>query len=134
MSTLYSQSIDAIKKYYGVSDLCAMYLFHRAFRSRRNEEDKYLEWSAKLQNALVKADKCLGLEWEKVLFNQEQEELSKHGILIDEQCNEIFRWVDDKQQEDPLDEWSVVSRKKIKKHKISFDKYLKLITRVGLLL
>ena len=116
----YQATLDLIRDYFGVSDTCASYLYHRSFRSKR-KDDKYMLWNVKLQNALIKADKCLGLDWTALQFGQEYEELAKHGILVDEMEDSVFKW------DVPFDGWTVVSNKKAKK-KIN----LGLIRRPGL--
>jgi hypothetical protein len=135
---LYNKSLKAIEEYFGVSRICAGYLFHRAFRSRRRDE-KHLEWNIQLQNAVVKADKCLGLEWDKVEFAKEQDEFSKHGIIIDEMDNSVFRWVseedddDYKSPEEQSSEWTVVSRKRKKTSNRKKIRNIGLLKRPGLI-
>lgn len=118
---IYRDTLNLIKQYYGVSDICASYMHHRSFRSKRRD-DKYLEWTCKLQNAVVKADKCLGLDWTRVQFGSEEDEFSRHGIIIAEMPDTIFKWT----VEDPIecktnntddldDTWTTVTRKKQKK-------------------
>lgn len=97
---------NQIQEKYGVSKQCASYLYYRALRSKR-KDDKYMDFNVKLQNALVKLDKCLGVEWSKILFDKEIEQLKGFGIFIDEQETEPFSW-----KETVADEWTVVSNKK----------------------
>ena len=54
-----------------------------------------MPWSVKLQNALVHADKCLGVGWEKMFFGKEEETLATHGIILEEMSDTVFRWVSD---------------------------------------
>lgn len=133
--SIYESSLKHIAKYYGVSNECASYLYYRAFRSRR-KDDRYMAWTVKLQNAIVKADKCLGIDWEKVYFGEEEDNLSHHGIVIDEMEDKVFRWNEDADNDQDSNsntssnnsEWTIV-RKKTKKVP-SID--LALIKRPGL--
>jgi hypothetical protein len=122
----YEQTQDAICKYYGVTSICASYLYHRSFRSRRSD-DKYLQWTIKLQNAIVIADKCLGMEWNNLKFNEEEYLLLTYGIDVQAMDNETFRW----ESEEPADEWTVVIDKRKEKKKRN---NLSHITRSGLIL
>jgi len=89
----YKHNIESIRGYFNVTDACAKYLFHRALRSKRLVDDpKHLEFSVKLQNALVRADRYLDVKWDQIQFDKEQEYLSTHGIIIDEQPDTVFRW------------------------------------------
>jgi hypothetical protein len=130
----YSQNINDICEYFGVSQVCARYLYHRAIRSKRHDET-YLPWSIKLQNALVKADKCLGVEWDKIMFGNEEIMLKNYGIIIDEMDEQVFRWTPKEDEPDvkatksdvaDVDPWQVVTKKKIstgkpKKGKLRFN-------------
>lgn len=89
----YLHNIKSISDYFNVTGACAKYIFHRALRSKRPVDDpKYLEFSVKLQNALVRADRRLDINWDQIQFNKEQEYLTAHGIIIDEQPDTVFRW------------------------------------------
>ncbi len=83
-----------------------------------------------MQNALVKADKCLGINWDKVYFGYEEQNLLAHGINVNDMDSTVFRWTADPQNNDASDntdelqnneknesEWITVSRKKKKKEK-----------------
>ncbi len=118
----YKKILEEIEKYFGVSTLCAQYLFHRALRSKRND-DNFLPWNVKLQNALIKADKCLGIVWEKIIFGDEEDELKKHGLYLEDMPDTVFKWIETEDQEDC--EWKVVSYKK--------NKYKNDFTKIGLL-
>jgi hypothetical protein len=115
----YVKSIHEMQEYFGISKVCAQYLFHRALQARKTYE-KHLPYTLQLQNALVKADKCLGINWECVFFGQEEVNLMTHGIKIHDQDNKIvFRWVEDshieslKVEQEPG--WTVVGKKKKEK-------------------
>jgi len=116
-SEKYQATIKELTEYFGVSQICAQYLYHRALRSKR-KDDRFLPWNIKLQNALVKADKCLGINWEKVFFGQEEEYLLLHGIKVDDQLNAVFRWTALEESEESDPEWTlVVNKKKSKRAK-----------------
>ncbi len=112
-SNNYKCNIDDISEYFGVSEKCAQYMYHRAIRSKK-KDDKYIQWNIRIQNAIVKADKCLGIEWEKVIFGKESEEFSLHGILIDEMPDDILRWNKSEEELKPDTEWITVAYKKKK--------------------
>ncbi len=121
----YKQTLAEISLYFNVSDACAMYMFHRAKRSKR-KDDSYMKWTLQLQNALVKSDKSLGLNWESIHFGLESKELLFYGINIDELSSvETFRWVSsDGKVNDTNDaitqddnEWITVKPKKDKSKK-----------------
>ena len=136
---LYKACIDSISKYFGVTNDCASYLYHRSFRSKR-KDDKYLDWNIKLQNAIVKVDKCMGIDWTNVYFGIEEKEFSNHGIIIDEMDEKVFRWgvssdlCDLQDNQDVINDdtssqkWVTVSHKK-KKNK---NNNISLIKRSGL--
>lgn len=119
----YNKAISEISEYYGVSKICSMYLYHRALRSKRSDST-YMMWNVKLQNALVKADKCIGLDWNKILFGNEEENLRTHGISVDEMSETVFKWVDDdvkaltSETTEDNDGWQTVIKKKKNKNPI----------------
>lgn len=130
---LYNNSINAIKDYFGISNDCATYLYHRAFRSRRRD-DKHMDWNIQLQNAIIKADKCMGLDWSKVHFGAEEKEFANHGIIVNEMDSTVFKWTSDANQsntsynsQDMSEEWTVIKKKKTKNKNI-----LMLIRRPGI--
>jgi len=117
----YSATINEIQQYFGISSDCAKYLFHRALRCRK-KDDTFLEWSLALQNAIVKADKCLGINWDTIIFGQEEELLAVHGIHLKEMTKSVFRW---SEVLDDSNEWKVVTKKKKKmKFTITNDIYV----------
>lgn len=116
----YYKTIEEIAKYYGVSKECANYLYYRAFRSKR-KGDMHMPWHIRLQNALVKADKCSDIDWGGISFGQEISVLSIHGIHLEEMDNVVFRWVDQL-----ANEWTTVDYTK--------KDNLSLIKRTGLIL
>jgi len=117
----------AIKKYFNISEECSIYIYYRFLRSLKNKNNKkYLPWSIEFQNALIKADKTLGINWITLDFTNELNTLEQHGIDIDDQDNNVFRWVDtsdykdtntDHKDTDVSDEshqWKTVTYKKIR--------------------
>ena len=91
-----------------------------------------MSWDVKLQNAIVKADKCMGLDWSNLHFGEEEKQFSSLGILIDEMDEKVFRWAsDDLNTTTPSSEWQTISYKKKPKKKIY---NLGLIKRPGLFL
>ncbi len=83
MSVPFEIRIDAISKYFGISKDAALYIYLRKKRTwKRLDDPKYLRWCIQLQNALVKADRCIGFDWKKLQFGEENLELTKHGITI----------------------------------------------------
>jgi hypothetical protein len=122
----YKSDILLIGKYFGVSDECASYLYHRSFRCKR-KDNKYMPWDIKLQNAIVKADKCMGLNWNNIHFGQEYDEFANHGIIIEEMSDKVFKWINNDNSNDNSNansndnsndnrnKWITVSRKKKKK-------------------
>lgn len=115
----YMKSIREMQEYFGISKVCAQYMFHRALRAKRTDE-KHMPYTLQLQNALVKADKCLGINWERVFFGQEEDNLMSHGIKIQDQDGQVvFRWgwveVNQESQQEDDPEWTVVGKKKKEK-------------------
>lgn len=115
----YMKSIREMQEYFGISKVCAQYMFHRALRAKRTDE-KHMPYTLQLQNALVKADKCLGINWERVFFGQEEDNLMSHGIKIQDQDDQVvFRWgwveVNQESQQEDDPEWTVVRKKKKEK-------------------
>lgn len=134
----------AIQNRFGVSKECASYLYYRSFYSKKKDV-RYLPWHIKLQNALVKADHCIGLEWEKITFGNEEEQLLEYGINVEDMPNDVFRFINESEnpEESPEDKntddngdtgWQVVKsssrRKKQNKYK-NTERYL--ITYSGLI-
>jgi len=111
-SEFYNRNIEHIQTYFGISETCAKYIYHRALRGRRSDE-KHLPWTAKLQNALVIADKCLGVNWDRIRFGSEENDLLVHGIVINDMEDKVFRWVpEDVNKSNTVDPgWTTVKSK-----------------------
>jgi hypothetical protein len=127
----YRENIQNISKWFGVSEICSKYLYHRAMRSKRKDVT-HLDWSVKLQNALVRADRCLGIDWERMFFGKEEDVLATHGIVLDEMPDTVFRWdVPESENKntgdvdngtDNLDGWTTIKKtKKPKKKNLAFE-------------
>ncbi len=107
----YATTIAEIQEHFGVSIECAKYVFHRAVRNRK-KDDKYLLWTVQLQNALIIADKCLGINWDSLVFGQEEDKLALQGIHIKDMSNSVFQWsISDTND----NEWTTVAKKRKKK-------------------
>lgn len=68
----YNEKIKAIGSYFGVSGVCAKYMFHRRRRGypyTKNNDPKYLEWTPQLQNGFLKADLVENFDWSKLMFD-----------------------------------------------------------------
>jgi len=119
----YIETLKQIRNYYGVSEQCASYLFHRALRSKKKSH-KYMTWYLQLQNAIVTLDKHPDINWKNITFGKEYFILKKYNINISEMSKEIsFKWVENYT---PDDDWTLVTNKKNNK--------IYNITEVGLLL
>ena len=113
-----SKIILAISNFFNISKECSIYIYYRFKRSLRKPNDKkYLFYSIQFQNALVRADKTLGIDWLTLDFANELCTLEKNGIDIEEQDNKVFRWgvIDiDVVDVDQVNSWQTVSHKKIR--------------------
>lgn len=106
------QIIKAIEDYFGISRECAQYLYYRAYRGKRADPTKYLKFNLQLQNAIVLADKALGINWNEIHFGNEYHDLIKFGILVEYQSEDtVFRWNQEVQSE-----WITVVNKKSKRN------------------
>lgn len=105
----YDERIGAIMRFLGISQAAAGFIYHRKRRGApftRPENNKFLEWSLRLQNALVKADECIGWDWEEVRFGEEAQALARHDIYIENQSDsETYRNVPSREESDG---WTVV--------------------------
>jgi len=137
---IYKSSLESISNYFGVSEMCALYLFHRSFRSKRTD-DKHLPWTVQLQNALVKVDKC-SANWDQIYFNYEETVLNAHGVILEEMSgSKVFRWPEEevrianaKRKANTIpddDGWTTVTKKtRVRKPKANFN--ISLVRRSGL--
>ena len=103
----YKPTIDSIIGHLGVSVQCARYIYYRAFQSIRNDKEK-IPWSVQQQNAIVYADKKFDIQWDKLLWVDEEKTLASHGVMVEEQLKTTFTWISPKTVEDG---WTTVSHK-----------------------
>lgn len=87
----YEERVRYLMQFLGVSRGAAIFIYHRKRRGKpfhHPGDPKYLHWSTELQNALVKADKCIGWDWEHLQFGREIDALEEQGIYLDEQTKQ----------------------------------------------
>jgi hypothetical protein len=88
----YSDKVKIICEYFGVSELCASYLYHRRRRGipwYKPGDPKYLEWTIQLQNAIIYMDTIAGFDWRSMEFGYEEIQFIKHNIDITEMPDTI---------------------------------------------
>jgi hypothetical protein len=88
----YEEKIKIIQEYFGVSEICAIYLYHRRKRGapwHKPSNQKYLEWSIQLQNAIIYLDTIVGFDWHSLEFGFEEIQFTKNGIDINKMENKI---------------------------------------------
>jgi len=81
----YADRINAIEQYFGVSNICAIYLYHRRRRGipwKNRGDPKYLEWNMQLQNAIISLDTIIGFDWPSLEFGLEEIAFLKNNINI----------------------------------------------------
>jgi hypothetical protein len=79
----YEDRIGLIQEYFGVSELCAIYLYHRRRRGvpwHKPSDPKYLDWSIAFQNALICLDTITGFDWRSLEFGYEEIQFVKNNI------------------------------------------------------
>ena len=110
----YNNTLSQIKYYYGVSEQCSVYLYHRALRSKK-KDNRYMPWYLQLQNAIVKLDKCNNVDWENIIFGKEYITLEKNNIILSNMSKTVvFKWT-----EDVDNGWNIVTSKKKRKNNIT---------------
>ena len=114
----YEERLSIIMSFLGISKSAATFIYHRKRRGypfKKKGDSKYLEWTLQLQNALVKADECIGWDWDEIRFGDEAKTLSKYDIILNEQSSkETFK---NEKPEDDNDGWTVVKNTKKIKHR-----------------
>jgi hypothetical protein len=88
----YEDKIKIIQKYFGVSEICAIYLYHRRRRGvpwHNPSDPKYLEWSIPLQNALIYLDTIPGFDWHGLEFGYEEIQFIKNNIDVNKMSIDI---------------------------------------------
>lgn len=89
----YEDKINIIQEYFGVSKMCAIYLYHRRRRGIpwcNINSSKYLEWSIQLQNALIHLDQVPDMDWRSLEFGYESIQFIKHNIDIHKMTKKIM--------------------------------------------
>ena len=89
----YKNKITAISSYFGVSEQAAKYMYHRRQRGlpyKTETDDLYIEWNIKIQNALVKADKISGFNWDGLEFSDDINVLSNNNIIVNNQSTIVY--------------------------------------------
>lgn len=88
----YEDKIKIIQDYFGVSEICAIYLYHRRRRGvpwHKFSDPKYLEWSIQLQNAIIYLDTIAGFDWHSLEFGFEEIQFTKNGIDVNQMDKKI---------------------------------------------
>lgn len=128
---LYDEMISVIMKYFNVSQSAAIFIYHRkrrGFPFKKKGDPKFLEWTLRLQNALVKADECIGWDWEELRFGDEEKTLAQHEIFLDKQSDKKVFQNNPNSEED--DGWTTVKNdKKIKHYQTKTLQILGLVPR-----
>ena len=89
----YKNKITAISSYFGVSEQAAKYMYHRRQRGlpyKTETDDLYIEWNVKIQNALVKADKISGFNWDDLEFSDDINVLNNNNIIVNNQSPTVY--------------------------------------------
>ena len=88
----YNEKIKVISESFGISKMAAKYIYHRRRRGypyKKVGNHNFIQWSTKLQNALIKADGIVDWDWDNLLFSEDVKKLMEHGINVDEESNKI---------------------------------------------
>jgi len=113
----YNEKINMLKKYFGISEECAKYMFHRrrrGFPFKKDGDVSYLEWSILLQNIIVLADLHYD-DFNSLEFSNDISELLNYIDISTVSkthtvCNKISN-SDLNQKKDDVNEWCLVSKK-----------------------
>lgn len=92
----YKDKLCAISTYYSVSEDASKYLYHRrryGYPFKKPTDSMYLKWDNKLLNALIKADKIEGFNWDNLIFSNDIQTLLDNDINVESQSDnvEIFK-------------------------------------------
>jgi hypothetical protein len=88
----YEQKIKIIQEYFGVSEMCAIYLYHRRRRGvpwHKPDDPKYLEWTIELQNAILHLDTIPGFDWRSLEFGYEEIQFMRNNIYLNNMSSKI---------------------------------------------
>lgn len=80
------EKLSIISEHFDISKQCAEYMYYRRKRGRpwyKPGDNKYLEWTPELCQALITADKTIGFDWPKLEFGNEEDYLMIYGIMLD---------------------------------------------------
>lgn len=122
----YNERISIIMEYFNISTDAAKFIYHRKRRSypfTKRDDDKFLYWDRRLQNALIKADKCIGWDWKKIQFGEEEKLLKQYNIFIEKQ-SKSFIFKNEPSKINDLD-WTKVENKR--KNKTRKNKTLRIM-------
>ena len=89
----YKNKITAISSYFVVSEQAAKYMYYRRQRGlpyKTETDDLYIEWNIKIQNALVKADKISGFNWNDLEFSDDINVLNNNNIIVNNQSSTVY--------------------------------------------
>ena len=89
----YKNKITSISSYFVVSEQAAKYMYHRRQRGlpyKNETDDLYIEWNIKIQNALVKADKISGFNWDDLEFSDDINVLNNNNIIVNNQSHTVY--------------------------------------------
>jgi hypothetical protein len=114
----YGERIEAIMTFFGVSKEAAGFVYHRkrrGFPFTKKTDPKFLEWTLKLQNALIKADECVSWDWVDLKFGEEEKILAQNDIFVDNQSDTVIFKHDKKEEE--ADGWTTVKNDKKNKQR-----------------
>jgi hypothetical protein len=127
---LYEERITIIMDFLGISQEAAAFIYHRKRYGspfKKSDDPKYMEWTLRLQNALVKADECVDWDWDEIKFGLEEQALIQNGIMIEDQSDtNIFKLEKKGKRESNSDgEWIIV--KDIRKIRQKQNKILQIM-------
>lgn len=123
-----AECIAFIMRYFNVSELCAQYMYHRAYRSKMYGAN-YLPWDTLLQNAIVRADRHPNFDWNAMQFGEERDYLIGEGFSFGDVPSKTFRW-DDEPRRTTHAGWSlVIDKRKIKAHRQKQNKLRKKLSK-----
>ncbi len=81
----YKTKLLAVQTFFGVSGECAAYLYYRRKRGfpwKLPGDNKYLEWTIQLQNAIILLDTINGFKWSCLEFGFEDIQFMKYNIDV----------------------------------------------------
>ena len=88
----YHDKINSISSYFGVTNEAAKYMYHRrryGFPFKKENDPNFIRWDNKVLNALIKADKLEGFNWDLLLFDDDMQLLLEKNINVNLQSDKI---------------------------------------------